>query len=446
MSSEDHSRSNPSASDDGAASAVEQEGAGDAKKRDSIFHRLYVGTGAFDIIGKRKRWYLMFAVLMLTCIASLAFKGFNLGIDFTGGTQIQLPASTQQGQQISEERAREVFSDAIGKGPAEVQTVGTGNTATVQIRSESLSTEEVNNVKAALFEQLRPVGENGQPSQQAISDTAVSASWGGEISRQALIALGVFLVLVTVFLALYFEKWMAVAALAALLHDVLLTAGVYSIVGLEVTPASVIGLLTILGYSLYDTVVVFDKVRENTRGLLGLTRRTYPEAANLAVNQTLARSINTSIIALLPVVALLVIGVGMLGVGTLNDLALVQMTGMLAGTVSSVLLATPLLVDLKMRGEPYQRQAERVRARRANLARKATAGASQDEQDAAVEATDDATLEDDLRKEKASVAAASVPARAQPTRSPSGRQKSSRSSKSGRPTGKSSRPTGKKRR
>ena len=141
-----------------------------------------------------------------------------------------------------------------------------------------------------------------------------------------------FLVLVTIFLAFYFERAMAVAALVALVHDVVVTPGIYSLVGFEVTPATAIGLLTILGFSLYDTVVVFDKVKENTRGLLGLTRRTYAEAANLALNQTLMRSINTSLIAVLPVLGLMFVGVGLLGVGTLADLALVQFVGILAGT------------------------------------------------------------------------------------------------------------------
>ncbi|HWL99266.1 MAG TPA: protein translocase subunit SecF, partial [Nocardioidaceae bacterium] len=265
-------------------------------KKDSLFHRMYVGTGAFDVVGKRKRWYIFFAILMLVCIASIVFRGFNLGIDFKGGTRISLPSEGASGL-ITNEQVTDVFNDTLNKEPATVQAVGTGDAATIQIRSETLTTAEVADLKAALFEELQPVNQAGEPSERSISDSAVSASWGGEISRQALIALGVFLVLVTVFLAFYFERWMAVSALAALVHDVVVTAGVYSIVGFEVTPATVIGLLTILGFSLYDTVVVFDKVRENTRGLLGLTRRTYGEAANLALNQTLMRSINTSLIA-----------------------------------------------------------------------------------------------------------------------------------------------------
>jgi preprotein translocase subunit SecF len=412
-----------------------------AAKRESVFRRLYVGSGAFDIVGKRKWWYVFFAALILVCIASIVFRGFNLGIDFKGGTRISMPDEGTGGK-ISSEQVTDTFNDTLGKEPAAVQTVGAGDSKTIQIRSEALTTAEVTDLKKALFDDLQPVGQNGQPSERAISDSAVSASWGGEISQQALIALGVFLVLVTLFLAFYFERWMAVAALAALVHDVLVTAGVYSIIGFEVTPATVIGLLTILGFSLYDTVVVFDKVRENTRGLLGLTRRTYAEAANLALNQTLMRSINTSLIAVLPVLGLLVVGVGLLGVGTLQDLALVQLTGIIAGALSSITLATPILVDLKMREQKFQEQARRVYARRENLARKAA------ERDGLVvddlPATDDESLDAELRQERAMAAASSVPARNpksgdQQRRRPSGKQ-------GGRPTGKhGGRPSGKKR-
>jgi preprotein translocase subunit SecF len=404
--------------------ATKAEESASAAKKGSVFHRLYVGTGAFDIIGKRRRWYIFFAALVIVCIASVGFKGFNLGIEFQGGTQIQLPGKGAHGP-ITADEAKQVFFTTLGHQAASAQTVGVGNAATVQIRSETLDASAVSNVKQALFQQLQPLGSNGQPSAQSISDSAVSASWGGEISRQALIALGVFMVLVTIFLAIYFERWMALAALISLVHDIIVTAGIYSLVGFEVTPATVIGLLTILGFSLYDTVVVFDKVRENSRGLLGLTRRNYAETANLALNQTLMRSINTSIIALLPVLGLLVVGYILLGSGTLQDLALVQLTGMLAGVLSSLFLATPLLVDFKMRDPKFKQQAERVHARRANLARKAEREAEED-----FDPTDDDALAAELRKEKAYAAAASVPARtpksvkSQPRRGrPSGKRK-----------------------
>jgi preprotein translocase subunit SecF len=244
---------------------------------------------------------------------------------------------------------------------------------------------------------------------------------------------------VSLFIGFYFERVMAIAAIVALVHDVVVTAGVYSIVGFEVSPATVIGLLTILGFSLYDTVVVFDKVQENTRGLLGLTRRTYAEAANLAVNQTLMRSINTSLIAVLPVIGLLVIGVGLLGVGTLKDLALVQMVGILAGALSSILLATPLVVDLTMRKPAYQQQAQRVRQRRETLARKAAAAPAAavplPEDD--VPGTDDESLAAEQRRERALAAAASVPDRV---------GKSGPAARRQRPGGKAGRPSGKKRR
>ncbi|MGW3967109.1 protein translocase subunit SecF [Amycolatopsis sp. NPDC005003] len=386
-------------------------------KKESVFHRLYVGTGAFDVVGKRKRWYIFFAALVLVCLASMIFRGFNLGIEFEGGTQIQMPANGIHGV-ITEEQAKESFQKALGHPASEAQKVGTGNAATIQIRTDTLNAADVAKLKQGLFQDLGPKGTNGQPSVQAISDSAVSASWGGEISQKALIALGVFLVAVVIFLAIYFDGRMAAAALISLLHDILVTAGVYSLVGFEVTPATVIGLLTILGFSLYDTVVVFDKVRENTRGLLGLTRRTYGEAANLALNQTLMRSFNTAFIALLPILGLLIVGYVLLGSGTLQDLALVQLTGTLVGVLSSVALATPLLVDFKMRDPKYAQQAERVRQRRASQERKA---AGED-----FDASDDDALAKELRKEKAYAAAASVPARIQkqrPAGKPAGKRK-----------------------
>ncbi|RSN54496.1 protein translocase subunit SecF [Amycolatopsis sp. WAC 04182] len=387
-------------------------------KRESIFHRMYVGSGVFNVVGVRKRWYLFFGALVLVCIASMGVKGFNFGIDFEGGTQIQLPANGKSGQ-ITEERAKEVFAAALGKPADEAQKVGSGVSSTIQLRSDTLDAAEVAKVKQALFQELGPIGTSGQPSVQAISDSAVSASWGGEISRQALIALGVFLLAVTLFLALYFDPRMAAAALVTLLNDIVVTAGVYSLIGFEVTPATVIGLLTILGFSLYDTVVVFDKVRENTRGLLGLTRRTYGEAANLALNQTLMRSFNTSLIAALPILGLLVIGYLLLGSGTLQELALVQLTGTVVGVLSSVALATPLLVDFKMRDPKYRQQADRVASRRANQARKAA------ERDDDFDPNDEDALAAELRKEKAYAAAASVPARNQKAHKgrPSGKRK-----------------------
>ena len=262
----------------------------------------------------------------------------------------------------------------------------------------------------------------------------MSPSWGGEITRQAGIALVVFLVLVTIYLSFYFERRMALAALIALANDIIITAGVYSLVGFEVSPATVIGLLTILGFSLYDTVVVFDKVRENTRGLLGLTRRTYAEAANLAVNQTLMRSLNTSLIAALPLIGLFVVGVVLLGVGVLGDLALVQLVGTIIGAASSVLLATPIVVDLAMRDKRWIAQAEKVAARRAKNARRTEGG---DGAEAAANGPSTDVL--DTRE----VAAAGAGARSSGARDGDGRAAAPRPGV--RPTGRSGRPSGKRR-
>ncbi|MGH3983100.1 MAG: protein translocase subunit SecF [Pseudonocardiaceae bacterium] len=391
--------------------------------------RLYSGTGAFDIVGRRRIWYVLSGLLVVVCLLSILLRGFNLGIDFEGGTRIQLPAQGARGP-ITTEQVERAFTDVVGQPPGSVQIVGTGSAASILIRTDALDTRASFEVKKALFEQLSPLGSDGRPNEGAISDSAVSATWGGEISQQALIALLVFLGLVTVFLAVYFEPRMALAALVALVHDVLVTAGIYSLIGFEVTPASVIGLLTILGFSLYDTVVVFDKVQENTRGLLGLSRRTYGEAANLAINQTLMRSINTSLIAVLPVLGLLVIGVGLLGVGTLKDLALVQMVGILAGAMSSIFLATPLMVDLTMRRPAYRQQAERVIQRREKLASKVNP-----------EHEDEASSTTGPRTRTADGMAAGVPARVGKT-APAGRRRGNPAGKSGRPSGKAGRSSG----
>ena len=219
----------------------------------------------------------------------------------------------------------------------------------------------------ALYDAFQPEDKDGNPSKNAISVADVSETWGSQITQKALIALVVFLVIVSIYIGIRFERDMAIAAIVALFFDMIVTAGVYALVGLEVTPATVIGLLTILGFSLYDTVVVFDKVEENTRGVLHLTRRTYGEQANLAVNQTLMRSINTTVISILPVIGLLVVAVGLLGVGTLKDLAVVQLVGIIVGAFSSIFFATPLLVSIKERWGPVAAHTKKVLARREAL-------------------------------------------------------------------------------
>jgi preprotein translocase subunit SecF len=319
----------------------------------SLSHRLYNGEVGLDVVGHSRLIYKVTAVVVLLCLASMVFRGFNFGIDFAGGNSFRLPGTSEQLVEVRE------AAEGTGAEVASAQIVG-GNT--ILLRTEQLDTDAERAVSDA-------VSAAAGVDASAVSEEAVSAEWGDDITDQALIALAVFLVAVIAFLALRFEPKMAVGAIAALVHDIIVTAGVYSLIGFEVTPSTVIGFLTILGFSLYDTVVVFDKVDENTKDLERSARMTWSEAANLAVNQTLMRSINTSVIALLPVAGLLFVGAGLLGVGTLKDLALVLFVGLAAGAYSSIFLATPIVADLKEREPEVQALRRRVQARRSSALR-----------------------------------------------------------------------------
>jgi preprotein translocase subunit SecF len=324
----------------------------------SFAGRLYRGEVNFDFIGKRKRWYLISAALLLICVGSFVFRGFNLGVDFRGGSTFRFPAANAQ--------LADAEQTVHSAGPVvdTRQYVGSGSNRNVLVTTEPTTPQQEAAVADALAKKF------GFPRNK-VTINSVSSSWGSEVTRKALVGLAVFLVAVCAFIAVRFEPKMAIGAMVALVHDLALSAGVYSVVGFEVTPSTIVGLLTILGFSLYDTVVVFDKVTENVRGILGGTRQTYSEAANLAVNQTLMRSINTSLIALLPVAGLLFVGAGLLGVGTLKDLALVLFVGLAAGAYSSIFIATPIVVDLKEREPRYIALRKRVMAKRTGVPAKA---------------------------------------------------------------------------
>ncbi|MBB3039960.1 protein translocase subunit SecF [Hoyosella altamirensis] len=332
----------------------------DELPRHGFFYGLYTGTGAFNIVGRKNLFFLIAGAIVAISIAGILIRGFTFGIDFAGGTRVDFPAG-----QVSVQEAEEVFTDTLGISPTTSQVVGTGATASIQIRSEALEEPQIQAVQRALFEAFQPLDETGTPNINAISVAGVSETWGDQVTEQAIIALIVFFVIVCGYIALRFEWYMSLAAMAAVTFDLTVTAGVYAIVGFEVSPATIIGLLTILGYSLYDTVVVFDKVQENTRGVTQTTRRTYAEQANLGVNQTLMRSFNTSLVSVLPIASLMIVAVWMLGVGTLKDLALVQLVGVLVGTYSSIFFATPLLVWMKQRTEEIKEHTSRVMEKRA---------------------------------------------------------------------------------
>ena len=341
-----------------SAIAVDERDATVAER--GFFTRLYTGSGGIDVIGKRRTWYWVTAVALLVCIGAMVFRGFTLGIDFEGGTRMTMPPAN-----VTEEQAEEVFEEATGVTPDLVQIIGAGDARVLEITSERLGEDTINDARMALYEEFQPVDASGESTPDAIGDSTVSESWGGAVTERMILAMAVFLALVFAYIAFSFERDMAIAAIAALVVDGVVIAGIYSLVGFEVTPATVIGLLTVLSFSLYDTVVVFDKVRENTAGFRNSTRRTYAEQVNLAVNQTIMRSINTTVSSLLPIIALMVIAVGMLGVGTLKDLALVQVIGIIQGTFSSIFLAASFLVSLKRRQKTHAEHDRKVADARA---------------------------------------------------------------------------------
>lgn len=323
---------------------------------------LYTGRRSIDFVGRRRLWYALAAVAVLLSIGGLALRGLNLGLEFSGGSEFRVTKSASQ----SEIAGVDAVHSVIPGVEAKVSKLGTDG---VRVTTNKIEPGQVERVQAAVAKAY------GVPVDD-VSTSFVGPTWGQDVSSKALQGLLVFLVAVALVIAAYFRTWtMAASAIIALIHDLILTVGVYAIVGFEVTPASVIGFLTILGYSLYDTVVVFDKVRENTESIESNLKRTYGEAANRAVNQTLVRSINTSVVALLPVASILFIGAFVLGAGTLKDLSLALFVGIAAGTYSSIFIATPLLVHLREREPEMRNQAQRVLRKRAESGG-AAAGAS----------------------------------------------------------------------
>ncbi len=316
---------------------------------------LYTGARSIDFIGRRRVWYAIAAVVILASIVIPFVRGgYHFGIEFTGGSEYTIqnpPADKLNDTTIGSDAVKSVVPGL----EASVSVVGRNS---VRVQTAQLTSNQSERVRESLASAYSvPVGD--------VNFSFIGPSWGADITSTAVRGLVVFLVLVTVVMALYFRTWkMSVAALVALAHDLILTAGIYGIVGFEVTPAAVIGFLTILGYSLYDTVVVFDKVRENTSRLTPDSPRTFAETVNLAVNQTLVRSINTSIVALLPIAGILFIGALLLGAGTLRDISLALFIGIIVGTYSTIFLAAPLYTDLRSTEPAIRMRTSKVLATR----------------------------------------------------------------------------------
>src|SRR5271165_1426655 len=315
--------------------------------------RLYRGEVSIDFVGRKKLWYTISGVILLVCIVALGIRGLDFSVEFKGGSLWTVPVATAN--QTSTLENIVAHGGGVSASATEVQPFD-GRPAFWQVQSGQLPTTTAVKIGSEL-------AAHYHLKSAAVSVTTVGSSWGSQISQKALEALIAFLIVIVIYLSIAFEWRMAAAAFVALAHDIVITVGVYALTGFQVSPATVIGLLTILGYSLYDTVVVFDKVRENTASLLGTRKSNYSTAANLALNQTLVRSINTSLTALLPGAAILVVGTLLLGNGELKELSLVLFVGMLSGTYSSICIATPVLADLKEREPQYKQLAKQVALR-----------------------------------------------------------------------------------
>lgn len=306
---------------------------------------LYTGARSIDFIGKRRIWYAIAGVaLLLSIVVPIIRGGFVFGIEFTGGSEFQLTQLENPDQRLAESAVTDVVSTAHPR----VATIGADG---LRVQTEQLEREQSDRVRDSLAEAFEI-----EPEQ--ITSNFIGPTWGQDITQHAIRGLIIFIVVAAAFMAVYFRTWkMSLAALIALVHDLLITVGIYGILGFEISPAAVIGFLTILGYSLYDTVVVFDKIRENTAADGAGSRRGFAASVNLAVNQTLVRSINTSAVAALPVASILFIGAVVLGAGTLRDIALALFIGILVGAYSTIFIAAPVYVQLREREPQFRKSA-----------------------------------------------------------------------------------------
>jgi preprotein translocase subunit SecF len=311
--------------------------------------RLYHGETAFDFVGRRKRWFAISGVVILVGLLALGIRGLNFGIDFRGGTSWEVPAKG-----VSVTAARDAVG-AAGIKNATVQTLKGTNGTDLRVEAKVVPADQAR-VTTALAKLTHS-------SDNAVAVNSVGPTWGHEITHKAEVALVAFFIAVGVFITFRFQAKMALAAIIAVIHDILVTVGVYAVFGFDVTPNTVIALLTILGYSLYDTVVVFDKVDENTRGLAASGRMTYSDTVNLSMNQVLMRSVNTSLVAILPILSVLVIGDVFLGATTLKEFGLALFVGLLTGAYSSIFIAAPILAVLKEREPRYSTIRQRLESR-----------------------------------------------------------------------------------
>ncbi len=334
-------------------SSVTEDFAPADDKQYGRFGRLYHGLTTVDFVGRRKIWFTVSIAIIVIGLGSLAIRGFNLGIDFKGGSswEVLAPNTSITGMTNAVEAAG-LTNPVVEKLGSETYQVSADINNLSSTAQAKLTTKVVNAMAAVAHK-----------SDDQVSTSSVGPTWGGQITNKAIEALVVFFIAVIAYISIRFEPKMAAAAFIAMVHDLLVTIGVYSLFGFQITPDTVIAILTILGYSLYDTVVVFDRVRDNTQGVLKGGELTYSDMVNLSMNQTLARSINTSLVAILPVLAVLLIGADLLGATTLQDYGLALFVGLMSGAYSSIFIASPLLAWMKEREPRYRDLAARVSQR-----------------------------------------------------------------------------------
>jgi preprotein translocase subunit SecF len=313
---------------------------------------LYSGARSIDFVGRRKIFYIIALVMIALAVALPASRGgFNFGIEFRGGSEFRVSGVEQTQQRVAIDAVQSVVAEA---NPS-VTAVGASD---LRVQTEQLSPVESEEVRIALANAFNI-------NSSSVASSFIGANWGADITTKAFFGLLVFVVIAFLLMAIYFRTLkMSLAAMIALFHDLILTAGIYGALGFEVTPAAVIGFLTILGYSLYDTVVVFDKIRENTFEVEFSETATFAERVNLAINQTLVRSINTSVVAVLPVASILFIGAALLGAGTLRDIALALFIGIIVGTYSTIFIAAPVYSHLREGESKYVAAGKKVLASR----------------------------------------------------------------------------------
>jgi preprotein translocase subunit SecF len=322
----------------------------------NFFARLYLGQTRIDFVRRRKMWFSISAAVILAGVISLSTRGLNLGIEFVGGTSWTVPSTTLTTSAVQDGVAKYISGETI-------TVLGTNSSRTIEVQAKlpkGQSAETSTRISNDVAGELASLAHS---SVSEVSIESVGPSWGGQITHKAIEALIVFFVMIALYISLFFEWRMAFAAIIAVLHDILVTVGIYSLSGFEVTPDTVVAFLTILGYSLYDTIVVFDRVRDNTRHLSVRDRLTYSDVVNLSMNQTLARSINTSLVAIMPILAVLVLGAEVLGASTLQYFGLALLVGLATGAYSSIFIASPLVAVMKEREPRYRQLRERLVAR-----------------------------------------------------------------------------------